>query len=505
MSCLCETGAKSLSGNHIDDGTLRELFDRTFHIRLAKCDSAWRPSTIAILSEIDRVDEDITYNEFFVKYIFGNQPCIIGEWITKDWRAISDWVVTDSMSGKSQIHFSKLESLFGDATVPVADCSNRYYNSQCKVEMLFSEYISYLRRHRQCSEMDNSTDQCLYLKDWHFHKQFPEYQAYKTPKYFTSDWLNYKCDLNSCDDYRFVYMGPKGSWTPFHADVYRSYSWSANVCGRKRWLLFPPGEETKMKDKLGNLPYDVFNSISSRPDIKCIDIVQEEGEIIFVPSGWHHQVHNIEDAISINHNWLNGANIRSVAQFLLSQAALVRTEIYDCKALMTSKEWNDQCEVILRADSGMNVHDFIKFLDVIARNRSAFLYSKYSIFSQFSINDCHDSFLMFSNLIDITKAAIELFPLPKGGTATACPHDAMNGSLDVVNHENVSLCFNHALFDLYMLLDAAESIHGICKEIDDADLLLQLAKIYDVVLKFFNDFVLKVEGLGLQTATVTNP
>ena len=45
------------------------------------------------------------------------------------------------------------------------------------------------------------------------------------------------------DDYRFVYMGPKGTWTPFHADVFRSFSWSANICGRKRWIFFPPGEQ----------------------------------------------------------------------------------------------------------------------------------------------------------------------------------------------------------------------------------------------------------------------
>lgn len=35
-------------------------------------------------------------------------------------------------------------------------------------------------------------------------------------------------------DYRFVYVGPAGSWTPLHSDVLRSYSWSANVGGRKR-------------------------------------------------------------------------------------------------------------------------------------------------------------------------------------------------------------------------------------------------------------------------------
>lgn len=30
--------------------------------------------------------------------------------------------------------------------------------------------------------------------------------------------------------------------TPFHADVFRSFSWSANICGRKKWIFYPPGE-----------------------------------------------------------------------------------------------------------------------------------------------------------------------------------------------------------------------------------------------------------------------
>jgi hypothetical protein len=40
-----------------------------------------------------------------------------------------------------------------------------------------------------------------------------------------------------------------------------------------------------------------------------LECIQEPGEIIFVPSGWHHQVYNLEDTISINHNWLNAYNL----------------------------------------------------------------------------------------------------------------------------------------------------------------------------------------------------
>lgn len=42
--------------------------------------------------------------------------------------------------------------------------------------------------------------------------------------------------------YPFVYFFTVGSWTPLHADVFRSYSWSANVCGKKKWLFLSPSQ-----------------------------------------------------------------------------------------------------------------------------------------------------------------------------------------------------------------------------------------------------------------------
>lgn len=89
--------------------------------------------------------------------------------------------------------------------------------------------------------------------------------------------------------------------TPFHADVFRSYSWSANICGRKKWLLYPPGQEDFLRDIHGNLPYDVTSTelqdrgLYPHSEEACqpLEIIQEAGEIIFVPSGWHHQVYNL--------------------------------------------------------------------------------------------------------------------------------------------------------------------------------------------------------------------
>lgn len=89
--------------------------------------------------------------------------------------------------------------------------------------------------------------------------------------------------------------------SPFHADIFRSFSWSVNICGRKKWFLFPPGQEEALRDCHGGLPYDVTAPafLESRPHLglnHCsppLEVMQEAGEMVFVPSGWHHQVHNM--------------------------------------------------------------------------------------------------------------------------------------------------------------------------------------------------------------------
>lgn len=89
--------------------------------------------------------------------------------------------------------------------------------------------------------------------------------------------------------------------SPFHADIFRSFSWSVNICGRKKWFFFPPGQEEALRDCHGGLPYDVTSPVLLDRRLypmreHCsppLEVTQEAGEMVFVPSGWHHQVHNL--------------------------------------------------------------------------------------------------------------------------------------------------------------------------------------------------------------------
>lgn len=75
-------------------------------------------------------------------------------------------------------------------------------------------------------------------------------------------------------------------------------------------------------------------------------VVQEAGEVIFVPSGWYHQVHNLDDCLSINHNWINAANVDKVHSFLLTLLENVRKELTGgWNVFESSEEFEERCQV----------------------------------------------------------------------------------------------------------------------------------------------------------------
>ncbi|KAL8576607.1 hypothetical protein ACOMHN_025082 [Nucella lapillus] len=249
-----------------------------------------------LIPQVVYLKELPSYDEFFTKFLNRNQLCVLTEAATRQWRSRQEWVCED---GSPNMEF--LQHAFGNATVPVANCKSKKYSAHAKQEMTMSEFLTYWHQYREAGHPPQ--DDNLYLKDWHFNRDFPEYDAYSACNFFRSDWINEFWDVRKDidDDYRFVYMGPKHTWTPFHADVFRSFSWSANICGRKRWIFFPPGEEEHLKDTHNTLVYDV-TAKELEDGLKFpqahkvqhrIEIIQHPGETIFVPSGWHHQVENL--------------------------------------------------------------------------------------------------------------------------------------------------------------------------------------------------------------------
>lgn len=196
------------------------------------------------------------------------------------------------------------------------------------VEMKLSEWIDECRgRVEQFHSGGRSGEEGPrhYLKDWHLVnflsqriESLPSWPLYTTPSFFQRDLLNDFLRLyTDGGDYKFVYWGPSGSTTTLHSDVLHSFSWSYNVVGMKKWIFHVP-----------ELPGINDNDGRGEPYIsKKFEVIQNTGETIFVPATWKHEVVNLVETISINHNWITAANVDLSWQCLLTEISSIETEL----------------------------------------------------------------------------------------------------------------------------------------------------------------------------------
>jgi hypothetical protein len=222
----------------------------------------------------------------------------------------------------------------------------------------------------------------FYLKDFHAFAHFRELKAielYELDWVHELDWLNQFWEQKHKDsgidsrDFKFVYLGTKDSMTLLHSDVFGSYSWSINVFGQKHWLLFPPSVSHYFFDEeTGEQVKDILNvSIDEKTRFPCIDrawkarieLIQNPGEMIFVPSGWFHQVRNLQDTLSVNQNWGNPINISWMLKCLLRELKRVQAALSDCYESLQENlmEWDEISQTALAASFGMNLFDFCEY------------------------------------------------------------------------------------------------------------------------------------------------
>ena len=322
-----------------------------------------------------------SYTHFCENFMAANKPCLI-HGVAKSWKAWEEWRTKDGKLNRNAVM-----KAFQNCTVPVVkiDPAGQQSYGHATETMLFQDFFGnhFPANPSNPGKQLNSTK--YYLKDWHYAIDFKDELAYKTPSFFSDDWLNAwwekgrrkegdENDRNSSNsDFKFLYLGAASTYTPLHHDVYKSYSWSASVCGRKRWILYHPDEEKNLKDKFNEVaPSGEWERLSEEqkrkfPMVKNvnrkIEITQEAGDAIFVPSGWYHEVHNVENCLSINHNWFNGFNLEIVFEYLKSEWMSTVNEIDDIRPLLANEsDFLEEVQKLMHFNTGMNLVEFQKLI-----------------------------------------------------------------------------------------------------------------------------------------------
>jgi len=314
--------------------------------------------------------------------VASNQPFILMD-ATAAW-PLQAQLTDGGADAEPSVSEAALRAMFGETTAPVAAAAAAAAAAEYGAERAsvpFGEYLDGWRRGSAESSVDGtdtlgseSTAPTAggepgagagYLKDFHFCLQRPEAEAlYALPPPFADDWLNAwslaggraLADSSSAsgaeaaapaapaapDDYRFLYLGPKGSATPPHFDVLCSCSWSAQLAGRKRWQL-------REHEGVG----------------EWSTVVQPPRSVMFVPSGWEHSVENLQDSLSINHNWFGKAAVGRCWAFLRAEAAATVAMLGQFEAEMDAegpRVWVEHVVKVERANAGLSRRDLAELL-----------------------------------------------------------------------------------------------------------------------------------------------
>ncbi|KAF8342831.1 uncharacterized protein EI90DRAFT_3115365 [Cantharellus anzutake] len=325
---------------------------------------------------IDVVQGDIPYSEFLGSYLIPNKPCILTQSLTEGWPCYLSWThPSGDVSSESRPAWQYFAQIYGRQEVTVADCRTRDFSDQKRLNTTVAEAI----HHFQPSTDSDQERPLYYIKDWHIVRQsgrdktmnLRDREPYFTPSIFLDDWLNGESlrGKATADDFMFCYAGVAGTFTPLHADVYSSYSWSTNIVGRKLWRLFSPSiTHCLRKDPENRRSERIFDVRSvdlacfpqwSQAERQMIIVEQFPGETIFIPSV------NLPSMYEAMRNEVEDVSWAISDVKLVIRDSHARDAVGKHTAEGWEVEWLRQVDKLVRMDSGWG---WIHFFEMIANS-----------------------------------------------------------------------------------------------------------------------------------------
>ncbi|SCF45179.1 Cupin-like domain-containing protein [Micromonospora matsumotoense] len=280
------------------DAELRELAD---HPYLAVCRRLalrydWLESVLDTYRMLRNSDggrtlerrADLTPDEFFSRYYFGNRPVVL-DGLMADWPALG-WTLDG------------LAAACGDAVVEVmtgrnANPDHAWQYDRHRTSMTFRDYLALL------GSGTRTNDYYMVPRNENWSGALRPLAAdIRTPE-----------GIVDPSGLGHLLLGPAGTVTPLHVD--NSSVLLGQVLGRKRVRLVPSYERHLVYPRGGT-----FSAVdAASPDLTrhpryaeatVLDTVLEPGQLLFVPVGWWHWVEALEVSatVSFHHFRVPGQN-----------------------------------------------------------------------------------------------------------------------------------------------------------------------------------------------------
>jgi ribosomal protein L16 Arg81 hydroxylase len=223
----------------------------------------------------------LSREEFLREYYVPNRPVVMTG-LMDDWPAMSKW------------NLDYLGRTFADRIVEVqmGRSGNSNYEEEkekCLTQIRFGEYIEKVRTAGESNDFyltayNNSSNMRALNELWDDIVQIPEY--------LTDDRTG-----------GFLWIGPKGTITPFHHDLTNNFM--AQVIGSKRVKIAPSWDLPLMRNH-AHCYCSVdgrVEPVSAHPPLdqpQIMEAILNPGEVLFLPIGCLHYVEGLEISVTVS-------------------------------------------------------------------------------------------------------------------------------------------------------------------------------------------------------------
>jgi hypothetical protein len=223
-------------------------------------------------------------NEFLERYVRPSRPVVLTG-VCRDWLPAEQWTL------------DRMATRWGATQVVAAALSGGSLLEEGHKGVVF-EHIP-LREFIESLGRPGPARHYVMAPTWNFPAALGE--DYRVPRYCAgAPYLRAK-----------VWVGKAGTVTPVHRDV--PHNLHVHLTGRKRWLLFPPGDSARMYPRglFSGMP-NFANVDPEHPDYDRYPLFRDAtafgatlgpAETLFIPHGWWHHTRSLDDAVSMNFWW----------------------------------------------------------------------------------------------------------------------------------------------------------------------------------------------------------
>lgn len=248
----------------------------------------------------------VTPHEFESFMTAGGQPLIITDWMTQ-WQAMTKW----------DFHFFRQH--FGHEQVMV---SPNLLNAPLRMQVPLGDFIDYieapagtaLQRTAEAYDLDRP----FYAYSF---KPFGKYPALKEDFFlppFVADWSGHFSPSFRRRHFPFlqgwVLLGPAGTISHLHQDVYATIAWLAQIRGRKRCWFYSPQDTSYLYEGAVDPSNPDHERFPKFHRATLYEAVLEPGTMVFLPPRWWHHVVSLEPSVTLSYNIVNQANLSHYLQ-----------------------------------------------------------------------------------------------------------------------------------------------------------------------------------------------